>query len=86
LCYFLAASDAQSKELLKVTLDFVTNDDCAKYYRNDVGGKQIPEGLIDAQMCSGVLEGGKDTCQVTIAFIKFRSYLTPFSPLKAIYD
>ncbi|XP_021921295.1 serine protease snake-like [Zootermopsis nevadensis] len=57
------ASDAQSKELMKVILDFVTNDDCSTYYKNDVGGKQIPKGLIDAQMCSGVLEGGKDTCQ-----------------------
>uniref|UniRef100_A0A1V1FKL5 Putative serine protease 46B n=2 Tax=Reticulitermes speratus TaxID=60591 RepID=A0A1V1FKL5_9NEOP len=57
------ANDAQSKHLLKVTLNFVTNTDCVKYYKNDIGGRQIPEGIRDEQLCSGVLEGGKDTCQ-----------------------
>jgi hypothetical protein len=64
----------------------VTNDDCATYYKNDVGGKQIPRGLIDAQMCSGVLEGGKDTCQVRGGFIEIRCYLTTMSTVKVIYD
>ncbi|XP_069679769.1 serine protease snake-like [Periplaneta americana] len=57
------SNDAQSKDLLKVTLDFLTNAECSTYYKDDAGGKQIPDGLKDEQLCSGVLEGGKDTCQ-----------------------
>jgi hypothetical protein len=72
MSFFCAANDAQSKHLLKVTLNFVTNTDCVKYYKYDIGGRQIPEGISDDQLCSGVLEGGKDTCQVRCDIITLR--------------
>jgi hypothetical protein len=67
-----AANDVQSEHVLKVALNFATNADCAKYYRNDIGGRQIPEGIREDQLCAEVLEGGKDTCQLRGDFISFR--------------
>jgi hypothetical protein len=55
-----------------VGLNFVTKADCAKYYKNDIGGRQIPEGIREDQLCSRVLEGEKDTRQVRGDFITFR--------------
>ncbi|KAJ9594346.1 hypothetical protein L9F63_014222 [Diploptera punctata] len=51
----------RSNHLQKVTLDFISPDECSKYFTN--GGAQVPEGIKDTQVCSGVLSGGKDTCQ-----------------------
>nr|CAD7396826.1 unnamed protein product [Timema poppensis] len=57
------ASDATSKELMKVELSFIPMDKCNDTYKNDVGGLSMVSGLQDSQLCAGELQGGKDTCQ-----------------------
>lgn len=51
----------KSDELLKVALDLVPNAECAARYEP---AKRIRKGIVDNQICAGVLAGGKDTCQV----------------------
>lgn len=55
----------KSDELLKVSLDFVDNADCATRYEPS---KRIRSGIVDSQICAGVLSGGRDTCQVRVIF------------------
>lgn len=55
-----------SDELMKVTLDHVDTEVCKKLFAAETGGKQMAQGVIPSMMCAGVLEGGKDTCQVII--------------------
>lgn len=50
----------KSDELLKVSLDFVDNTDCAARYEPS---KRIRAGIVDSQICAGALSGGRDTCQ-----------------------
>jgi secreted trypsin-like serine protease len=49
-----------SNILLKVNLDLIDNESCSKFLKKY---RRMPNGLIDTQMCSGVLTGGKDTCE-----------------------
>jgi len=49
---------------MKVQLNYVSEDDCKKSYADDIGSQQMPRGLISSLLCAGVMEGGKDTCQV----------------------
>ncbi|XP_012220460.1 serine protease snake-like isoform X2 [Linepithema humile] len=53
-----------SNELMKVQLNYISEDDCKKSYADDIGIKGImPQGLIPNLLCAGIMEGGKDTCQ-----------------------
>ncbi|XP_008207491.1 serine protease snake isoform X1 [Nasonia vitripennis] len=52
-----------SNELMKVQLNYISKDDCERSYKIDIGGRQLPSGLIPSLLCAGVMEGGKDTCQ-----------------------
>ncbi|XP_032688807.1 serine protease snake-like isoform X1 [Odontomachus brunneus] len=56
-------SDIGSNELMKVQLDYISEDDCKKAYAEDLGSRRLPQGLIPNLLCAGVMEGGKDTCQ-----------------------
>jgi len=49
--------------LMKVNLNMVGVELCNKTYRN-MGSKLYNGIQDDQQVCAGVLEGGKDTCQV----------------------
>ena len=51
---------------MKVTVNHIPSEKCKKLYGAEFGGKQLPEGLTSNMMCAGVLEGGKDTCQVML--------------------
>ncbi|CAO1432212.1 unnamed protein product [Diamesa tonsa] len=48
-----------SDELQKVSLDIIDNNKCNRITPQD----KLSNGIIDSQICAGVLEGGKDTCQ-----------------------
>lgn len=61
-----AESDIGSNELMKVQLDYISEDDCKKSYTQDLGSRRLPQGLIPNLLCAGIMEGGKDTCQVRI--------------------
>lgn len=52
-------AEEQSEELLKVGLDIIRNSECSNYI--DVM-KRLDRGIIDTQLCAGVLSGGRDTC------------------------
>ncbi|XP_011341349.1 serine protease snake isoform X2 [Ooceraea biroi] len=56
-------SDIGSNELMKVQLNYISEDDCKKSYTDDLGSRQMPQGLISSLLCAGIMEGGKDTCQ-----------------------
>ncbi|EFN71578.1 Serine protease snake [Camponotus floridanus] len=56
-------SNIGSNELMKVQLNFISEDDCKKSYAEDLGTRGLPDGLIQSLLCAGIMEGGKDTCQ-----------------------
>lgn len=47
-----------------MVLDIIDNDNCASYIERD--HRKLRNGLVEQQMCAGVLTGGKDTCQVSL--------------------
>lgn len=49
---------------MKVQLNYISEDDCKKAYAEDLGTRRLPDGLISSLLCAGIMEGGKDTCQV----------------------
>lgn len=51
-----------SDVLLKVELNVIPNNECRQYVEAD--RKKLQRGVVDSQMCAGVLAGGMDTCQV----------------------
>uniref|UniRef100_A0A1L8DQW0 Putative trypsin-like serine protease n=1 Tax=Nyssomyia neivai TaxID=330878 RepID=A0A1L8DQW0_9DIPT len=53
-------SGPKSDSLLKVTLDIISNSECAPLFEIN---RKLQQGIIDTQMCAGYLDGGKDTCQ-----------------------
>ncbi|XP_043268692.1 serine protease snake-like isoform X2 [Venturia canescens] len=52
-----------SRYLMKVSLNYVPAEDCAKHFSGESGGRRMSRGLIPNMLCAGVMEGGKDTCQ-----------------------
>ncbi|XP_024942568.1 serine protease snake [Cephus cinctus] len=52
-----------SNELMKVQLDYISQEECEKGFRAELGTRQMPSGVIPNLLCAGVMEGGKDTCQ-----------------------
>lgn len=48
-----------SNILQEVTLDIINRNICTKLVSR---GRKLKDGLIDTQICAGVLKGGKDTC------------------------
>lgn len=61
---YCAESNTGSNELMKVQLNYISDDDCKKAYTEDLGTRRLPDGLITSLLCAGIMEGGKDTCQV----------------------
>lgn len=55
---YTEAAGQTSDELMKVELDIIGNNVCNNYFEE---GK-LDRGIIDSQMCAGVLAGFKDTC------------------------
>ncbi|XP_071556799.1 serine protease snk-like [Temnothorax nylanderi] len=56
-------SNIGSNELMKVQLNYISDDNCKKAYAEDIGTRRLPDGLISSFLCAGIMEGGKDTCQ-----------------------
>ncbi|KYQ48361.1 Serine protease snake [Trachymyrmex zeteki] len=56
-------SSIGSNELMKVQLNYISEDECKKAYAEDLGTRRLPDGLISSLLCAGIMEGGKDTCQ-----------------------
>ncbi|KAG5333248.1 SNAK protease, partial [Acromyrmex charruanus] len=56
-------SSIGSNELMKVQLNYISEDECKKTYAEDLGTRRLPDGLISSLLCAGIMEGGKDTCQ-----------------------
>ncbi|XP_068085906.1 serine protease snake [Anabrus simplex] len=54
-------TDQTSKDLLKVTLNFIGTDVCNETFKLDT--RSVANGIADSQLCAGELAGGKDTCQ-----------------------
>lgn len=63
--------EEKSDELQKVGLDIIDNQECRNFYEER---KRLDRGIIETQMCSGLLEGGKDTCAGLNAIILYISY------------
>lgn len=61
---YCAESDTGSNELMKVQLNYISEGDCKKAYAEDLGSRRLPDGLRSSLLCAGIMEGGKDTCQV----------------------
>lgn len=43
---------------MKVELDIIGNSQCNQYFEDT----KLDRGIIESQLCAGVLSGGKDTC------------------------
>lgn len=56
--------DDTSKTLSKVMLNIILNNECQKYIEPE--RRRLPNGVVDTQICAGVLTGGRDTCQVKV--------------------
>ena len=55
----------KSQVLQKVHLNFVEHQTCSNLYAADASTSSLSRGIVaESQLCAGVLEGGKDTCQV----------------------
>lgn len=52
-----------SDDLMKVQLNYISEEACKHSFRFDLGRRNLPQGLIPNLLCAGVMEGGKDTCQ-----------------------
>ncbi|XP_068085905.1 venom protease-like [Anabrus simplex] len=50
-----------SKDLLKVNVDFIGAEVCNETYK--LSTQSLASGMLESQLCAGVLTGGKDTCQ-----------------------
>lgn len=74
-----------NKDLMKVQLDYITEVSCKKSYRFDLGRRYLPKGFIRNFLCAGIIEGGKDTCQVIMLSITSNEYYRNyFSLIKVI--
>lgn len=61
---FHIGSNTGSKQLMKVQLNYISESDCKRGYIEEIGTRLLPQGLISSLLCAGIMEGGKDTCQV----------------------
>lgn len=43
---------------MKVELDIIDNSVCNQYFEDT----KLDRGIIESQICAGVLSGGRDTC------------------------
>lgn len=58
-----------SSVLMKVTLEFFTEDECTATYINESRTTQLQHGILaDQQFCAGSHTQKKDTCQVSIIY------------------
>lgn len=48
---------------MKVSLKFVDNNECDKYFQTEQISGLMANGVTDNMLCAGELQGGKDTCQ-----------------------
>lgn len=60
--YSILLAGDRSNELMKVALNIIDNSHCQQLYERS---KKLRNGIVSSQLCAGVLEGGKDTCQVS---------------------
>lgn len=56
-------AESGSNQLMKVQVNYISEEECKKTYRFDLGTRQMPQGLIPNLLCAGDMKGGKDTCQ-----------------------
>lgn len=56
--YTQAVGGETSDELMKVELNIIDNTQCNRYFEDD----KLEDGILNSQLCCGVLAGGKDTC------------------------
>ncbi|XP_070521128.1 serine protease snake-like isoform X2 [Cardiocondyla obscurior] len=50
-------SSTGSNELMKVQLNYISDDECKKTYSEDIGTRRLPDGLITGLLCAGIMEG-----------------------------
>lgn len=54
-------------ELLKVSLDVFDETKCNETFEAEIRTtSQLRRGIDSTMMCAGILEGGRDTCQVNL--------------------
>jgi len=64
LLLFIIAAGQTSNVLMKVSLDFVEQNECNRSYSSSTNSN-LKFGINPSnQICAGQMEGGKDTCQV----------------------
>ncbi|XP_051162811.1 serine protease snake-like isoform X2 [Leptopilina boulardi] len=52
-----------SDDLMKIQLEYVSQNICNNSFKIDVGSKSLPNGIKSSMLCAGIIDGGRDTCQ-----------------------
>jgi len=74
----LISAGLTSNVLMKVSLDFVEQNECNRSYSSSPS-PNLKFGINpNNQICAGQLEGGKDTCQVRKYNLNNQDYLRAY--------
>lgn len=72
---------------MKVGLSIIDNKECNELYKQDIiNARFFKQGIVDSMLCAGELQGGKDTCLVSLRVNNCLTILLAFYDRNIFYD